>query len=166
MHHTFTIDHGPYNCTALFEKPAFLQSLRHCRCLIALSCYLADGLRAALDAACMHDVGVEVLLHPTEPVPEHMHFTMDRLLSNPTPRLVQIGSWMRSSYALYKMPILHGGDLRLTRSILRGRETTNYHKPRSVEDALQRMLEDSQQLKDKNLPKAYNFYVQELVTHP
>jgi hypothetical protein len=165
VHHTFTTDHGPYNCDTLFKKQTFLASLVHCRCLIALSAYLAEGLRNALDKAGFYGVGVEMLFHPTEPVPEHLCFSIDNLLANPTPKLVQIGSWLRSSYALYKMPFMHHTDICLKRCILKARESTNYLRPRAVEDALQLMLEQSQTLRDKNMPKCCNFYVQELVQH-
>ncbi|KAF6252683.1 polysaccharide pyruvyl transferase-domain-containing protein [Scenedesmus sp. NREL 46B-D3] len=163
VHHTFTTDHGPYNCTALFAKPAFLKSLPSCRCLIAMSQYLADDLRCALDAAGFPRVGVEVLLHPTEPVDGK--FSMQRLLSNPRPKLVQVGSWLRSSYALYKMPQPEHSDIRLQKCILKTKESTNYLKPPAVEAALQRMLEESLAVRDKNFPKAYNFYVRELIEH-
>lgn len=165
VHHTFTLDHGPYNCAALFSTPSFLASLPACRCLVALSSYLASGLRSALDKAGFPGVAVEVLLHPTEPVPELMRFSMDKLLHNPAPKLVQIGSWLRSSYALYKMPVLPGGDIRLQRCILKAKESANYLKPRAVEDALQKMLDESEGLKDISLPKTYNFYVRELIEH-
>ncbi|WIA10882.1 hypothetical protein OEZ85_011048 [Tetradesmus obliquus] len=166
VHHTFTPDHGPYNCNTLFSKPSFIKSLECCKCLIALSQYLADGLRAALGRAGFEHVGVEVLLHPTEPVPEEQCFTMEKLLSNPSPKLVQIGSWMRSAYAMYKLPCTHGeGDITLQRCILKGKECTSYMKPRCVDDALQYMLDESRVIKDKNFPKAYNYYVREMIEH-
>lgn len=169
VHHTFIIDHGPYNCTTLFQKPAFLQSLSSCVCLVAMSEYLASQLRQALDAAGAFRVGVEVLLHPTEPVPDALRFSMSKLLDNPQPKLVQIGSWLRSAYALYKMPHVHHGPplsgIKLQRCILKAKECSNYMKPPAVEAALEKMLAESQLLRDRNLPRAPNFYVRELIEH-
>jgi hypothetical protein len=165
VHHTFVIDHGPYNCNAMFAQPAFLNSLPHCRCLIALSEYLAADLRHALEYVGHGNVPVEVLMHPTESVPASACFSMDKLLANPAPKLVQVGSWLRSAYAMYKMPFLAKQEVNLHRCILKTKECSNYTKPPCVEDALQRMEQEAHSLRDKNFPQVCNFYVKELIEH-
>ena len=77
-----------YNSTgALFERSVFLESLKTCRCLITLSNYLKKWIQTKTD------VPVISIKHPTE-TPQKK-WNLRKFLSEPNPRLIQIGYWLR-----------------------------------------------------------------------
>ena len=77
-----------YNSTeALFKRPVFLESLKTCRCLITLSTYLKKWIESKTD------VPVISIKHPTETPPRR--WNLRKFLSDPNPRLIQIGYWLR-----------------------------------------------------------------------
>jgi len=88
---------------AIFAKPVWQESLRHCRGLFVFSEHFARWLRAETDAP------VSVLVHPTA-APSVM-FDFGRFLANPDKRIVQVGWWLRRPSAIYRMPIAAGNPL-------------------------------------------------------
>jgi hypothetical protein len=125
VHHTFDETHSAYNCVELFRKPAFLESLPSCRCLVALSESLAKRLRSSLDDAGARHVRVRALVHPTE-FPKDA-FTMAKFISNPRKCVVQIGAWLRDPYAIYELPLATSNNpLGLQKAALKGKDMSMY----------------------------------------
>lgn len=112
LHHTFDTTYTVYNATAMFQNQDFIDSLYHCKGLFVLSDALHEDLEQNLYNLSTQDfkyanfanIPVMTLVHPTAlDVPP---FSLDNFLSNPCKKIVQIGSWMRDSYAIYKLPDL------------------------------------------------------------
>lgn len=141
VHHTFDRSHSDFNCAALFEKRAFLDALPGCVALVALSRYLAEQLRHALRLCGAHHVTVLALAHPAEDVPESRQFSVPRFLSNPRPRVVQIGAWLRNPFAIYDlqlMPAKTSSVPQLRKAALRGRNMDLYFAPADFEERVLR----------------------------
>lgn len=134
LHHTFDTTHSEYNLVALFNDPVFLKSLETCRCLIALSEYLASQIRNALFSlgpTCL-DVKVKSLVHPTMFVSQK--FTFEKFMRNPDKKIVQIGAWLRNPYSIYALPLPSATDerynpLKLRKCALKGKQMQNYFMP-------------------------------------
>ena len=140
VHHTFDTSHSEYNCTNLFKNPLFLESLKCCQGLLALSNSLASSLRAALasvgrggTSVGTSDVPVYVVYHPMETV-DNM-FTMEKFTANPNKRVVQIGAWLRNPYSIYELPLplplpsSNGDSMQLRKVALKGKEMDMYFPP-------------------------------------
>ena len=126
IHHTFDISHSSYNCVELFTKPAFLESLKYCKGLIALTDYLKKELQIALISKGFYSIPVYTIYHPMETV-DNM-FTLDKFLENKNRKIIQIGAWLRNSYAVYELS-LWKNKLNLQKCALRGKDMDNYFKP-------------------------------------
>jgi hypothetical protein len=105
VHHTFDERSGPNNCTAMFRTPAFLESLAECTFLVSLTPTHARALESALSVAGASHVRVVVLTHPTETPLPAMRFGVDKLQRNSDRLLVQVGTWLRDTYAIYRLPL-------------------------------------------------------------
>jgi hypothetical protein len=104
IHHTFMEECGPFNCTTLFEKNVFIESLASCICLIALSEHLAKQIRLALKQIRMDHVRVHSVFHPATPIESTSHlWSLSRWLS--TKNVIQIGDWMRDKKAIYQLKL-------------------------------------------------------------
>ena len=125
----------------LRQSLLFLASLSKCKALIALSRYLGEELRRALDSKGFPNIPVKVLVHPTEFTEG---FTMDKWMQNPDKKLVQIGSWYRSAFAMYRMPDITG-PYPVCKAILKIKDSTQYYPPVDLRPTLEAMLADSQQ---------------------
>lgn len=132
IHHTFDTTHSEYNCTKLFENPDFIESLKTCKAIITLSDTLANQIAEKLT-----DIQVYVLTHPTEFV-DNM-FTMQKFLSNPNKKVVQVGAWLRNPYAIYELS-LGNNPLNVTKAALKGREMDQYFAPANYLTSLQAVL--------------------------
>lgn len=102
FHHTPQTDHSPNNLIEIFKKPLFIKSLKQCQGLWVLSRYLKDWLEDHLASHGFENILVDVLTHPTE-IPD-TKFTFQRFIDNPKKRVIQIGAWLRNSYAIYALP--------------------------------------------------------------
>lgn len=80
---------------ALFERPAWQQSLAHCQGLFCLSEYHKRHLEKQVP------VRVEALVHPT--APPRRSFSFEAFQANPDKLLVQVGVWLRNPLALEKL---------------------------------------------------------------
>lgn len=134
VHHTFDTTHSDFNCTRLFENPVFLESLKECCGLLALSKTLGQQMRDKIYQLGLN-VNVYVLYHPMEFVDNG--FTMEKFLDNPNKRLVQIGAWLRNPYSIYELNLT---DTRLTKTALRGKEMDQYFAPPGFMSALEDLL--------------------------
>jgi hypothetical protein len=138
VHHTYETTHSDYNCIKLFQKRVFLDSLRCCRGLIALTDTLAAGLRASLAGTAEgQDVPVFVLCHPMESVDDR--FTMEKFYANKSRMVVQIGSWLRNCYSIYELPMWKN-VLQLRKAALRGKEMSEYFPKDGLLDELRHGL--------------------------
>ena len=81
----------------MFAKEIWKKSLDQCIGLFTLSQYHADWIREQTGKP------TSALILPTE-IPEAT-FDFDRFLANPERKIVQIGFWLRSPYAVYRLPI-------------------------------------------------------------
>jgi hypothetical protein len=121
----------------LFERPTFLDSLESCEGLIALSRGLAARLRRALADAGFPGVPVHAICHPMEMV-DNM-WTMDKFTRNKDRKIVQVGAWLRDTYAIYALP-LHDNALGLRKVALKGKDMDNYFPPAGILKKLHDML--------------------------
>ena len=115
IHHTFDDSTSEYNNKVLFSREPFLKSLHTCLLLVCLTHHLAMNVRVALDMAGFQKVPVQVVHHPTQ---VHVRqFKMEALLKAPVRMVIQIGSWLRNSRAIYDLD-LHDNKMGLSRGIL------------------------------------------------
>jgi hypothetical protein len=137
IHHTYDTTHSVYNCVELFEKKTFLESLKYCKGLIALTEYLAKDLRISLIKKNFSHIPVFVLYHPMETVEDL--FTLENFNSNNKKKIVQIGAWLRNPYSIYELP-LWKNKLKLQKVALKGKDMDMYFKPDNFMDNLKIFL--------------------------
>ena len=153
IHHTFNTTYSSYNCDQLFLNDLFLESLIYCKCLIVFSNHIADTLSTYLSKYGYTNVEVRVLRHPTEiPEPEQM-FNINKFLNNSNKKIVQIGGWLRNSYAIYDLPVslTWNNKLNIKKSVLKGLEMTNYFKPNGLFEYLTDVLNQSDIILEENI---------------
>ena len=129
VHHTYDITHSSYNCVELFSKQCFLDSLKTCKGLIALTTYLQKHLQASLISHGYSNIPVQVIYHPMEFVENY--FTVDKFIKNPNRKIVQIGAWLRNAYAIYELPLWRN-KLALQKAALKGKEMDHYFRPNDL----------------------------------
>lgn len=131
VHHTFDETHSNHNCTVLFEKEEFIESLQCCKGLIVFSEYLEWQVKLKLADIGYKHIPVRVLVHPTEQVENK--FTFEAFMNNPDKKVVQIGAWLRNPYAIYELPLYkehtNTNPLRIRKVALKGKDMDEYFKP-------------------------------------
>jgi hypothetical protein len=137
IHHTFDTTYSAYNVSALMEKTCFLSSLPKCHGLIALTQYVANDLRQSLSEIGHADIPVFVMQHPTEAI--ERKFTLTSFSNNPNKKILQIGAWLRDTYAIFKLG-LYSNPLHLQKAALIGRGMSNYYKPLRFMDNIEDYL--------------------------
>jgi len=129
FHHTHNQDFSINNLVDVFNKPLFIQSLPHCLGIYVLSQYLATWISAALINLNFPNIPINVLTHPTEFVSNT--FTFTKFLNNPNKRVIQIGAWLRNTYAIFQLPTprpQYGGLPQiLIKTALKGKNMDNYY---------------------------------------
>jgi len=134
FHHTF-IENITNNMFEILKKKSFLESLNSCKGLITLSKDLKIKIETNLEKikqtlpTCIFNIPpVFYLYHPTEFVSKI--WNLDLFLSNEKRRVVQIGGWLRNSYAIYNIHLENNykNKLNLTKSILKGKNMENYFR--------------------------------------
>ncbi len=137
IHHTFEESHGPNNCVTLFHDADFLESLASCRCLIVLSEYLAEQVRASLTNVGCGSVPVEVMTHAMEFVPEELCWDLAKFSDNPSPKIVSIGAWLRNPYAIYELQTTQiTNKITVTKAILNGKDMSCCMPPEWLPSAI------------------------------
>jgi hypothetical protein len=114
FHHTPNQEYSSYNLTDVFTDPIFQESLKSCKGLIVLSDYLKKWCETKTD------VPILSVKHPTESVENR--FTMKKFHRNDEKKVIQVGAWLRDSYAIYDLPEL---DF-LKKAVLKGKKMENY----------------------------------------
>jgi hypothetical protein len=137
IHHTFNTSFSDYNNVNLLRNADFLESLHTCKGIFVFTLKLRDRWRSEF-AKLSFDIPVQALTHPTEFVSSK--FTISSFLANEEKMLVQIGAWLRDSYAIYALnngkgplPLLEGPDGgeigTIEKAALMGTKMENYFKP-------------------------------------
>lgn len=121
FHHTANTDYTDNNLVNLFSKKNFIDSLSYCRGLIVLSKNNQRWVTNQL-ADLLQAVPVLALIHPTELVPEHLKFDYQHFKRQDTREIVQIGAWLRDSYAIYDLKV----PTNFAKLVLKGRDMNNY----------------------------------------
>ena len=109
-----TVFHNPPNAPEWFDyknspqvitkRKEFTESIANCQGIYVLSKYLKDWLLSNVGLPCP----VEVLDHPTEPVPPERRWTSFKMLSQSRVPIVQIGYWLRRLSTIYRIPLPDG----------------------------------------------------------
>ncbi len=149
IHHTFDETHSIYNCEELFKNSYFLESLKECRGLIALSEELKYGLEGKLLACGFSSIPVHFLYHPMEFVDNV--FTMEKFLNNKERRVVQIGAWLRNPYAIYELPCIE-----IKKAALKGKEMDLYFPPPNFINDLEDVLDSDWKNAASDSPNSSN----------
>jgi hypothetical protein len=147
IHHTFEVDYSGNNAVKMFESPQLIESLPLCKGMFVLSNYLAKKLRdhlkliePKLNGIVVSDIPISVLYHPTE-VSGFKPFTLKNFMNNPEKKVIQIGAWLRQSYAIYELPIYapekddgfwYKNSLKLRKAALKGKNMSNHFRPRRI----------------------------------
>lgn len=125
LHHALDEDYSDYNCKVLFEKEAFIESLKHCKGIYVFSKYLKNWVQETLRKKKVFHVRVENLIHPTK-IPQ-IKFNYYKFRNNRYKSIIQIGGWYRNSYAIYDL------NTRLHKIALKGSGNENYFKPKDFD---------------------------------
>ena len=104
LHHTPEESFGENNLTRLFSRRAWIKSLSRCTGLITLSENLARWVRQQLIKLGFPSVPVLSVFHPTEFPGFDKCFRWDLFVEQPQHHLLQVGGWLRNTYAIYDFP--------------------------------------------------------------
>lgn len=134
FHHTPNEDFSTNNLIDVFNKPLFIQSLPYCQGIYVLSNYLKTWITNKLIDLNYPDIKINVLTHPTEFVPNL--FTFNKFLSNPNKRVIQVGAWLRNTYAIFQLST----PKEIKKAALKGKNMDNYyikpHHLNNIKDVL------------------------------
>jgi polysaccharide pyruvyl transferase WcaK-like protein len=102
LHHTPDTSYSQHNLTSIFQNQDFIDSLVHCKGLIVFSTYIKDWIDLKLTEYNIYHISVIQLFHPSDTTGSL--FDYNKFISNPKKRIIQIGGWLRNSYAIYALP--------------------------------------------------------------
>lgn len=127
FHHTPNQEYTDNNLVTVFSKPNFIQSLNCCKGLIVLSKNNQQWIQSKLKELFVR-VPVISLIHPTEFLDRNLLFDFDKFKQNPVKKIIQIGAWLRNSYAIYELdtPKELNGDEKYHKYALKGKGMDNY----------------------------------------
>jgi hypothetical protein len=103
FHHTPNEEYSVNNLVTCFSQRSFLKSLPHCKGIIVFSTYLKHWIQEKL-MEMNFNIPIIMLFHPSEKVNEYMLFDYNAFLANKDKKIIQIGAWLRNSYAIYELP--------------------------------------------------------------
>jgi hypothetical protein len=158
IHHTPNPEYTPNSLNVILSSGSFIKSLRVCKGLIVLSNYL----KKYLDAHFKGKIPIYLLSHPTE-TPENK-FTWDKFESNGAKQIIQIGGWLRNSYAIYELGI-DEKRLSITKALVQGKSMENYVKPPDLDmsELPKYMYKNPPELNKRMCSVSTNKYVEGLV---
>jgi len=160
IHHTPNPEYTPNSLNAILESKLFIQSLKTCKGLIVLSNYL----KKYLDIYFKGKIEIYLLTHPTE-IP-NLKFTFQAFQSNQLKQIIQIGGWLRNSYAIYELGI-NSKKLNITKALLQGNHMENYVKPESFDQnqLIKYMEKNPPELNKRMCSVSTNKYIEGLVRY-
>jgi exopolysaccharide biosynthesis predicted pyruvyltransferase EpsI len=140
LHHTPEEQFSENNLVKQFKRAAWRESLKHCRGLVTLSDHLAKWVRVQLVQLGFHHVEVHHLKHPTQfPSLEKDFFSMENLETCVPKKVVQIGGWLRNTYAIFELPmVIHRG---FRKCALKGKGMDHYYLSHEQFDQFERDVE-------------------------
>lgn len=97
------IIHAPHY---LFQRKEFMESLRFCKGIFVFSETMAQWLRHQFKSLSLI-IPVSALYHPTEKVASTKMFTQQKFIDNGNKKILQIGSWLRDSTAIFKLKTIY-----------------------------------------------------------
>jgi len=158
IHHTPNPEYTPNSLNSILASPSFIKSLRFCKGIIVLSNYL----KKYLDTHFKFKVPVYVLSHPTET--PNIKFNWDDFESNHLKQIIQIGGWLRNSYAIYELAI-NEKKLKITKALIQGKSMANYVKPLDLDitELRKYMYKNPPELNTRMCSVSTNKYVEGLV---
>lgn len=124
FHHTFNEEYSENNLSQVFKNKLFIDSLKSCRGFIVLSEYVKKEFESRLLQLVEKNESIPPVLklhHPTEFVESCQQFTWDKFMGNTEKKIVQIGAWLRDTYAIYDLP-----NPRVNKCLLKGKLMENY----------------------------------------
>ena len=123
FHHTPNEDYSENNLINCISRPNFLKSLNSCRMIIVFSDYLKDWLEQKIkELGYPGCVPIVMLYHPTQTPDECFKFNYKNFLFNENKKIVQIGAWLRNSYAIYELK----APKKYQKCALKGKAMDNY----------------------------------------
>lgn len=123
LHHPPNTDYSSYNAVNVINNPLFIASLPVCKCIITLTEYLKNWLQTELNNLGFNTIPVYAIVHPTLFVPTL--FSPSHFLSNNNKKVVQIGAWMRDTYAIFRLLV----DKKLQKVAIKIDNMDGYYKP-------------------------------------
>ena len=162
IHHTPNPEYTENSLDNIINSNNFKLSLKKCKGIIVLSNYLRQYLEKNLKGK----IPIYNLTHPTE-TPE-IRFTWDKFIQNSHKKVIQIGGWLRNSYAIYELAV-NSKKLNISKYLLQGNKMENYIKPDNLNhnDIFQQKNNKSNKLdlQERMCNVTSNKYLQGLVSH-
>jgi len=121
FHHTPNDVYSPNNLVNCFKNELFKLSLGKCKGIITLSNYTAQWITTQLFYLKKFLIPVYNIPHPTEL--NVKKFSYDSMINNSNRRVIQIGAWLRDTYAIYDLP----DSTHFKKSALKGKMMENYY---------------------------------------
>lgn len=141
FHHTPDTEYSSNNLTTVFDKEVFINSLSVCHGIITLSLYLKEWIenklaeiRKRLGGALPY-IRVINLTHPTEIMTSNL-FSIEKFYRNTDRKLLQIGAWLRDTYAIYRLPKLNN----YAKCVLKGKDMDHYYVTNDKEEQIKSVL--------------------------
>lgn len=116
IHHTPNIDYSKYNVENVFKSKNI--DLKSCKKVITFSEYLKNYLETNIK---LIEDKIYKLHHPTNF--NTNNFTYEKFINNDEKKLIQVGAWMRNSYAIFELT----GLIDMKKYALKGTQMENYY---------------------------------------
>lgn len=104
FHHTPNESYSINNLVTTFNQKSFINSLPFCKGIVVFSNYIKVWIITQLKNINITTIPVVCLFHPTEKVGKTALFNYKNYRNNKEKKIVQIGAWLRNSYAIYELP--------------------------------------------------------------
>jgi len=122
FHHTPDQDYTDNNLVVSFSRPHFISSLKYCKGLITLSKNNKKWITHKLNEINVDNIPVISLIHPTEIISDELEFDIKAFKRAPERKIIQIGAWLRDSYAIYDLSVPE----EYRKFALKGKDMNNY----------------------------------------
>jgi len=117
FHHTSNTEYSENNLLKCFSNQKFIESLKYCKGIIVLSKNNEIWIR---DKLFSYKTPVLNLFHPTEFVDKTFNYKLFK--QNCDKKVIQIGAWLRDSYAIYELKVPE----EYQKLVLKGKDMENY----------------------------------------